>query len=257
LFSDEDNVWKLGDFGLVTEGTSTTAKTTTCARGTECYRAPELLREPSLFNSKTDIWALGCILYELVFSKKAFVTDFALFELMLSHEQFRLPFETLSSIDEISTTRLSTVLSNCLDLDFQRRATAEQLLIFFNDQLNHPSSFSQTSTALQEPQHEGKSQDVDSSPLLIPDINALSLTKSVSRSVDGQFALIIEPQSRPLSTNSNYNRSTSYGTNSRGNSYAGTGNAYRYSNRDGSYFYKNSNGSTYYNDGKGYSEYTP
>jgi len=42
------------------------------ARGTASYRAPELYQEQASFNNKVDIWALGCILFELVVLQKAF-----------------------------------------------------------------------------------------------------------------------------------------------------------------------------------------
>src|SRR5438270_5239250 len=58
---------------------------TTSARGTECYRAPELLRQPANktkfeYNSKVDIWAVGCILYEVVLGRKAFTCHADIFE---------------------------------------------------------------------------------------------------------------------------------------------------------------------------------
>ena len=44
-------------------------------RGTDAYRAPELLRGTKQFSKKSDIWALGCILYEMCMRKKAFRGD--------------------------------------------------------------------------------------------------------------------------------------------------------------------------------------
>jgi NIMA (never in mitosis gene a)-related kinase len=39
------------------------------------YICPELLLESSEFNSKIDIWSLGCIMYELLTLRKAFQAD--------------------------------------------------------------------------------------------------------------------------------------------------------------------------------------
>lgn len=39
--------------------------------GTPCYISPELC-EGKPYNQKSDIWALGCILYEITTLKKAF-----------------------------------------------------------------------------------------------------------------------------------------------------------------------------------------
>merc|ERR1711916_57145 len=65
------NGWvKLGDFGLtaVLENTAATAQT---RLGTPYYMSPELVRgEP--YDSKTDIWALGCVLYKMCALKHAF-----------------------------------------------------------------------------------------------------------------------------------------------------------------------------------------
>lgn len=50
---------------------------TVYSRGTASYRAPELLVEAAAFTNKVDIWALGCVLYELVIGKVAFHEDWA------------------------------------------------------------------------------------------------------------------------------------------------------------------------------------
>jgi tetratricopeptide (TPR) repeat protein len=52
--------------------------TTSLSRGSPGYRAPELLiPSGGRYNNKVDIWALGCILYELVSYKKPFHDDLA------------------------------------------------------------------------------------------------------------------------------------------------------------------------------------
>lgn len=61
---------KLGDFGIsrVLEGTTEAAVTIV---GTPYYMSPEVCRsEP--YNWKSDVWALGCVLYELCMLKHAF-----------------------------------------------------------------------------------------------------------------------------------------------------------------------------------------
>lgn len=80
LYSSKDSLWKLVDFGLTAEGSSKTNRITKYARGTPGYRAPEFLEsdeKPGSYNNKVDIWAVGCILYELTTRKRAFKTDFA------------------------------------------------------------------------------------------------------------------------------------------------------------------------------------
>ena len=92
LFSGKDKTWKVGDFGLTMEGTSKQLRSTLGGRGTACYRAPELLKERGKFNNKVDIFALGCILFELATCKKAFSHEFNVlayaespFELQIPH----------------------------------------------------------------------------------------------------------------------------------------------------------------------------
>lgn len=75
LFSKKRQMWKITDFGLSTYATSKKAVTTRYSRGTTGYRAPELLEEKPTFNNKVDIWALGCIFYELITGSKAFHDD--------------------------------------------------------------------------------------------------------------------------------------------------------------------------------------
>ena len=75
LYSSYEKLWKISYFGLTAQGTSKGAITTKYSRGTEGYRAPELLFDDPKFTNKVDIWALGCILYELAARKKAFNSD--------------------------------------------------------------------------------------------------------------------------------------------------------------------------------------
>lgn len=58
LFSADDCLWKIGDFGITTEGTSRRECQTKEARGTAGYRAPELLGEFPTFSNNVDIFAL-------------------------------------------------------------------------------------------------------------------------------------------------------------------------------------------------------
>ena len=63
IFISKDYKIKIGDFG-VSKQLETYTKNATTKKGTFNYMAPELIKNEK-YNNKIDIWALGCILYEL------------------------------------------------------------------------------------------------------------------------------------------------------------------------------------------------
>lgn len=71
IFLTRGNIVKLGDFGIakILENTVDLAKT--CV-GTPYYLSPEICENRS-YDHKSDIWALGCVLYELATLRKPFV----------------------------------------------------------------------------------------------------------------------------------------------------------------------------------------
>ncbi|VDC05017.1 unnamed protein product [Peniophora sp. CBMAI 1063] len=62
VFLDEMNAVKLGDFGLSKALTQATLAVTYV--GTPYYMSPEVIQEKA-YDSKSDIWSLGCLIYEL------------------------------------------------------------------------------------------------------------------------------------------------------------------------------------------------
>ena len=64
---------KLGDFGIakVLNSTNDYAKTLV---GTPYYLSPELCLKRN-YNQKSDVWSLGCVLYEMMFMRHAFEAD--------------------------------------------------------------------------------------------------------------------------------------------------------------------------------------
>ena len=63
MFLNSNGIIKVGDFGIsrILEGTLEAAKTLV---GTPYYMSPEIC-ESRPYSYKSDIWSLGCILYEL------------------------------------------------------------------------------------------------------------------------------------------------------------------------------------------------
>ncbi len=124
LLSIEDAVWKIADFGLSAEGMSQRAYSTQRARGTQCYRAPELLSETSIVSRKSDIWAFGCILFELVFPLKAFKNDFQVFQFAASRSRPTFP-SLPEGIDQRSRVYLEQSLFSALDIAWWKRPSAQ------------------------------------------------------------------------------------------------------------------------------------
>jgi len=79
LFSSRDKCWKLADFGSASIASSKSLVTTTLGRGTDGYRAPEVITRGQ-YNKRSDIFALGCISYEIVTGQKLFSSDWAVQE---------------------------------------------------------------------------------------------------------------------------------------------------------------------------------
>ena len=129
LYSRKHDSWKLTDFGLTSEGTFRRLKTTRYARGPGGYRAPELIKEESSFNNKVDIWALGCILFEMATRKKAFATDYNVL-LFMTHATMKPQIPTLS-IDERSKKLLDLLVDAMLGLLPWQRPSLDDIFSFF------------------------------------------------------------------------------------------------------------------------------
>ena len=138
LYSLQENLWKLTDFGLSVEATSKIALTTQTSKGTPSYRAPELLKGHVTFNNKVDIWALGCVLYELATHQTMFPHDMATMEYSAN----------LASIYEIRLHSLPTfweqhvaeLIRELIHRDPQQRPRASevcQIFAFYNDLSSH------------------------------------------------------------------------------------------------------------------------
>jgi serine/threonine protein kinase len=131
LFCERDGYWKLADFGITSEGTAKRALMTNNARGTTCYRAPELVAENPTYTNKVDIWAYGCIMFEMCTGEKAFSNDFAVHEFRLSGRK-----PTLFGIDDSTPIRsnigelakqMEEWTTAILTIDPVKRPSAEEL----------------------------------------------------------------------------------------------------------------------------------
>ncbi|XP_053831353.1 serine/threonine-protein kinase Nek1 isoform X9 [Vidua macroura] len=73
IFLTKDGTIQLGDFGIARVLNSTAELARTCI-GTPYYLSPEICQNKP-YNNKSDIWALGCVLYEMCTLKHALIAD--------------------------------------------------------------------------------------------------------------------------------------------------------------------------------------
>lgn len=127
LLSDNDQCWKLADFGTASQATSKRLNTTRDGRGTQGYRAPEIFK--ARYNKRSDIFALGCIVYEVVTGAKLFAEDHAVRCYM---DSGKLPEATWWPPPAAGKTcrllYLERLLASMLELDFSNRPNAHQVL---------------------------------------------------------------------------------------------------------------------------------
>eukprot|EP00002_Diphylleia_rotans_P015302 TRINITY_DN2973_c0_g1_i2.p1 TRINITY_DN2973_c0_g1~~TRINITY_DN2973_c0_g1_i2.p1 ORF type:complete len:674 (-),score=153.03 TRINITY_DN2973_c0_g1_i2:1056-3077(-) len=70
MIYDETNIVKLGDFGIARVMNTQTHFAKTCV-GTPYYLSPEICQDMP-YNQKSDVWSLGCLLYEITTLRHAF-----------------------------------------------------------------------------------------------------------------------------------------------------------------------------------------
>lgn len=128
LYSLQENRWKLTDFGLACEATSKRALSTANGFGTTCYRAPELLmgeEETLKFTNKVDIWALGCVLYEIVTSQSAFSNDYDTRDYAVMGHELQ---PVVTPLSEFFDHHVSQAIIDLLNREWQSRPKTSDVL---------------------------------------------------------------------------------------------------------------------------------
>ncbi|RKP08685.1 kinase-like domain-containing protein [Thamnocephalis sphaerospora] len=109
IFLDEHHNVKLGDFGLSREMACAHEMFAKTYVGTPFYMSPELVTG-STYDAKSDIWSLGCIIYEVCALRPPFLAtnQMELNNKILSGNVPPLPREYSSDLARLVTSMLST-----------------------------------------------------------------------------------------------------------------------------------------------------
>lgn len=87
--------------------------------GSPTYMAPELVLAPMICNASSDLYALGCVAYELVAGSPPFVGNNAL-QILLKHRN-----ETPASLSSFKvTSKLNRLIMACLEKNIQDRPSS-------------------------------------------------------------------------------------------------------------------------------------
>eukprot|EP01061_Rhynchopus_euleeides_P023289 TRINITY_DN37965_c0_g1_i1.p1 TRINITY_DN37965_c0_g1~~TRINITY_DN37965_c0_g1_i1.p1 ORF type:complete len:424 (+),score=100.70 TRINITY_DN37965_c0_g1_i1:166-1272(+) len=120
ILLDSDNNVKLGDFGLA----KMMGDQSLFARshvGTPYYMSPEQIKDQE-YDERSDVWGLGCVLYEYCQNRPPFeATNHLSLAVKIKGGKFR-------DIDECYSAELSNFIALCLRVDAAVRPTVEKLL---------------------------------------------------------------------------------------------------------------------------------
>jgi len=75
FLSEESSQLKLGDFGIARDMRATDVTDVGLTVGTYAYMAPELIRGERFISGSVDLYALGCVMYELLTGHTPYVGD--------------------------------------------------------------------------------------------------------------------------------------------------------------------------------------
>uniref|UniRef100_A0A8D3DML6 non-specific serine/threonine protein kinase n=1 Tax=Scophthalmus maximus TaxID=52904 RepID=A0A8D3DML6_SCOMX len=122
IFLTKTDLIKLGDYGLAKKLGSEFSMAETCV-GTPYYMSPELC-QGAKYNFKSDIWAMGCVLFEVLTLTRTFDATNPL-NLCVKIVQGNW---TMDMNSDVYSSALMKLVYECLDQDPANRPTCEQIL---------------------------------------------------------------------------------------------------------------------------------
>ena len=120
IFIQNEHTLRIGDFGIAKIFKQ--AQTMNKLVGTPLYMAPECFKQAKKFSYKSDIWSLGCCIYEMCNLKHAFEGKFFPAVSVKISEGKRAPLNKIYSRD------LKDLVDSMLDLNPRHRPTIANIL---------------------------------------------------------------------------------------------------------------------------------
>ncbi|KAG0315920.1 G2-specific serine/threonine protein kinase [Linnemannia gamsii] len=121
VFLDGKHNVKLGDFGLSRSLTNPQKAFAQTYVGTPFYMSPELISEFT-YDAKSDIWSLGCVIYELCALQPPFLAD------TQAQLSARIKEGRVQSLPGNYTQELNQIVKWMLRVDSRKRPTTKELL---------------------------------------------------------------------------------------------------------------------------------
>jgi serine/threonine-protein kinase len=113
-----DGTLKLTDFGIAKDLDSTALTSANCTVGTAAYMSPEQCRGDRNLTSKSDVYSLGVVLYELLTGKKPFDAETAM-EMFMAHVNEPAPRPSREVMD--LPVWMDTLICQMMEKDPEKR----------------------------------------------------------------------------------------------------------------------------------------
>ena len=120
IFMNENKEIKIGDFGISKQLSSYTKQIANNKGGSLYYTAPETL-EKGLYSTKSDIWSMGCILYEILTLNTYFIDKFK---------------NQIKTIDSTYNNKWKELINLLLQIDYNKRLNIAQVCSFIEEEIS-------------------------------------------------------------------------------------------------------------------------